>query len=276
MNRSNPLSPDARRVLELGAHVEPPSSEQSDRMDRALAALFRAGRVTASGAGALGSPEQRATSPEKSAVHRRPVPPPARRSLESTLGMSAGKLCIALGALAATAAASFWLGRISTPDDSGPGDGAPRADATLVANSGAPTPGAPALSATALSAPAHSPPTRAAAAVPGSTMPDRAPAAERPRPPAQRRSPASAAQGLAAEIEQLADAEAALRRGRAQRALHLIERRSVQHLVEQAAALRVIAECDMGTAGSAQDAREVLARWPASAFQTRITRACGL
>jgi hypothetical protein len=49
----------------------------------------------------------------------------------------------------------------------------------------------------------------------------------------------------------------------------------VQHLLEQAAALRAIAQCELGVAAAATRARDVLERWPASAFQPRIARACG-
>jgi hypothetical protein len=48
----------------------------------------------------------------------------------------------------------------------------------------------------------------------------------------------------------------------------------VQHLLEQAAALRAIAECELGVATASRSVRDVIERWPASAFQARIARAC--
>ncbi|HTV20402.1 MAG TPA: hypothetical protein VMG12_17080 [Polyangiaceae bacterium] len=316
MNRSTPLSPDARRLLELGSHVEPPTTEQNDRMDRALATLFRAGRAPAGGAGsALGSVEP-GSIPEKSAIHRRPLPPPSRRSLESLFGLNASKLWLALGALAATASASFWLGRVSTPSievrdeatvvesvsasavssTAGPSSAvspssrlavpmlpAPSLRATLVPP---PSPemtphtlatGADVLPASAAQRAEGRPSPQAnAPAIYASAPTHDAIAVHKPRARASERPKARDPLGLAAELEQLAGAEAALRQGRAERALLLLEQRSVHHLLEQAAALRAIAECDLGTVSGADGARSVLARWPGSAFQTRITRACGL
>jgi hypothetical protein len=81
---------------------------------------------------------------------------------------------------------------------------------------------------------------------------------------------------LGAEIEQLARAEAALRQGRASAALAQLERRAVQHLVEQASALEAIARCELGAESGRDRARTVLQRWPASAFVARVRDACGL
>jgi hypothetical protein len=101
-------------------------------------------------------------------------------------------------------------------------------------------------------------------------------AAERPVVSQHGAARARASLGLAAEIEQLARVEAALRQSRPAHALVVLEERSVQHLLEQAAALRAIAECDLGSAAAARRARDTLERWPTSAFQSRIANACGL
>src|SRR5690349_1542242 len=139
MNRSTPLSADARRLLELGSNVEPPTAEQNERMDRALASLFRAGRPapTPAASSPLGRAQQRSTSPhgrrgngskhapgnghlqehEPSGVRLRIAARTTPRSFDPTLGLRDAKLWLTLGALAATASASFWLGRLSTPGD---------------------------------------------------------------------------------------------------------------------------------------------------------------
>jgi hypothetical protein len=81
--------------------------------------------------------------------------------------------------------------------------------------------------------------------------------------------------GLAAEIERLARAEAALRQGRSSSALSELELPAA-HLVEQAAALRAIANCELGRGAAVLGAGEALRRWPGSAFAPRIRAACGL
>jgi hypothetical protein len=293
MTRSAPLSPDARRLLELGSKVEPPTAEQSDRLDRALAPLFRAGRVgAASSSGSSLAVERDATTgdphsfarqsavAERSAIHRRPSLRPAPRPVESLLGLARGKPWFAFGALAITASASFWLGRVSSPAED-----ARRLDPAVVASvlatptlSTLPRPPSAALASAAPVA-ASASPAPSGEASPAPTAALGAPAIhasldlERRRVPAARPRESS---GLAAEIEQLARVEAALRQGRAEQALILLERRTVHQLLEQAAALRAIASCELGVAAAARAARDVLERWPASAFQPRIANSCGL
>jgi hypothetical protein len=334
MSRSTPLSAEARRLLELGSHVEPPTSEQDERMARALAPLFRTGRPgpltlegaatpTRASAPAAGSPlggaEARSANPhgashgnapghENTGVRVRaasratprffgPLPGLGPRHSWGPLhGLRDAKLWLTLGALAATASASFWLGRLSTPAELAPTEFAlagltladlpPALDAhrpeRVVAPPAEPT---PALASASLAAPLVDAPDRAVSNLEPSSLalssvPQPEPGAaggaraashtSRPRAGTQ----AQRSLGLAAEIEQLARAEAALRQGRAAHALLVLEQRSVQHLKEQAAALRAIAECELGVATAAGSAREVLERWPASAFQPRIARAC--
>jgi hypothetical protein len=346
VNRSTPLSADARRLLELGSQVEPPTAEQDERMGRALAPLFRTGRTGP--ASTTGSPigaEPRSMSPrgpihvtagehERSGIRWRVTPRAATRWLEplrSLEPLKDAKLWLTLGALAATASASFWLGRLSTPAELAPTElaGAKLAGAELAAaehespldargaaNRFAPAAGAaPAIASASWAASLLDAPDRAVSSVtpsvpeaassaraavhaplldtmPGDTalpdtpLPDTAlpdtllpshPRPSQPLPsnePNLRRGTRGRPLGLAAEIEQLARAEAALRQGRPARALRVLEQRSVQHLVEQAAALRAIAECELGVATASRSKRDVLERWPASAFQARIARAC--
>jgi hypothetical protein len=229
------------------------------------------------------------------------------------------KLWLTLGALAATASASFWLGRLSTPAELAPAGlaGAELAPAGLAPTELVSARVGPALDVrTAASLMAPAPEAGARPAAGGALSPAnvaaspldpsdrlmssgapslaiaagevRAPArtslphamlslAKLPPEPAVRERAGARAQrslGLAAEIEQLARAEAALRQGRAAHALVVLERGSVRHLLEQAAALRAIAECELGLSTAAGSARDVLERWPASAFQPRIARAC--
>jgi hypothetical protein len=321
MNRSTPLSADARRLLELGSHVEPPTAEQDERMGRALAPLFRSGRTgpTSTTGSPLG-PEQRSLSPrgpspvtarehERSGIRSTAAPRAATRLLETLRSLEPlkdAKLWLTLGALAATASASFWLGRVSTPAELAVAEQGSPLDARGV-SSLAPAAGAtPALAsaswaASLLEAPDRSVSSRAPSvpeaasstppgvhaplpdAMPGdATRPDAMLLPSNPRPspplpsnePNRRRGTPARSLGLAAEIEQLARAEAALRQGRAAHALRVLEQRSVQHLMEQAAALRAIAECELGVATASRSMRDVLERWPASAFQARIARAC--
>jgi hypothetical protein len=325
MNRPAPLSPEARQLLELGSHVEPPTLEQNERMDRALALLFRAGRAGPSpGAGSpLGGSEQRSASPangagtphhggrlhdggtassQRSGLHARPRAPRATPGfLQPWQGLNGSKLWLALGALAATAGASFWLGRLSTPTDEARVAASSVTASSVTASSvtasdvvvssvaasrvGAPTELAPVLAPAPevpeVLATLESAAPRASAASMGSAASTAsagpiARAAERPAAAQRGAPPARGSLGLAAEIEQLARVEAALRQGRPAHALVVLEQRSVQHLLEQAAALRAIAECDLGGATAIRRARDTLERWPASAFQARIANACGL
>jgi hypothetical protein len=314
MNRSTPLSADARRLLELGSHVDPPTAEQDERMGRALAPLFRTGRIgPTSTAGSPLGVEQRSVSPggpshvttrehEQSGIRLRTAPRPATRWLEPLQGLKDAKMWLTLGALAATASASFWLGRLSTPAELAPAGLAPTMLAA--AELAAAEQESPLASASwaaslldssdgAVSSRAPSVPEAAssARAIVATTLPDTMPAdampadamladpllPSKPLPsnePSLRRGTRARSLGLDAEIEQLARVEAALRQGRAERALRLLEQRSVQHLLEQAAALRAIAECELGVATASRSVRDVLERWPASAFQARIARAC--
>jgi hypothetical protein len=328
MNRSAPLSADARRLLELGSHVEPPTAEQNERMDRALAALFRTPRPGPATGSPLGAAEQPSAGPlheaaggmgkpagngELSGIRLRAAPRARSRFFEPLHGLGDGKLWLTLGALAATASASFWLGRLSTPaEEGGAIEAQTSASVALLASSESDrTESMAAIGASALGLlEAVAPSARPTSTSPTSASPTFAPrplaaagqlaavpaavSDESAAPPGggvhtpQHASPARAkpglrrdgarslrSAGLAAEIEQLARAEAALRQGRAEHALVVLEQRSVQHLLEQAAALRAIAQCELGVASAPGSARHVLERWPASAFQPRIMRACG-
>ena len=115
------LSPAARRLLELGSQVAPPTAEQTARLDHALEPLFRASRVTsppASGSPARERDPRSTPSVESRLLAARGARP--SRSMQQLFGLGGGKLVVALGALAATAGASFWLGRISRPGESSP------------------------------------------------------------------------------------------------------------------------------------------------------------
>jgi hypothetical protein len=342
MNRSTPLSADARRLLELGSHVEPPTAEQDERMERALAPLFRTGRpapFALEGAGAptraptpaagspLGGAEQRAANLRRRADHEATHGSPhehersgvrlraAPRALPAWLGPLQGlrdaKIWLTIGALAATASASFWLGRLSTPAElasvevtsfevasvevvsaglAPPLHARPAETVVAPPAEAAPALASASLAASPLDAPelavsgqaessqaessqpvSSQPPSTRAPSVPDAASGDGA-VVRTSLPRGGTRAHRSL--GLAAEIEQLARAEAALRQGRAGHALVVLGQRSVRHLQEQAAALRAIAECELGVATAAGSAREVLERWPTSAFEPRIARAC--
>jgi hypothetical protein len=256
----------------------------------------------------------------------RTAPGAATRLLEPLQGLKDAKMWLTLGALAATASASFWLGRLSTPAELAPvglaaaelavaelavAEHESPLDARNAASRVAPAPGAaPAIASASWAASLLDSPNGAVsslapsaqeatgsarAAVPATlphtmlsdtTLPDKTPPdtlfPSNPRPseplpsnePSLRRGTRARSVGLAAEIEQLARAEAALRQGRPEHALRVLEQRSVRHLLEQAAALRAIAECELGVATASRSVRDVLERWPDSAFQARIARAC--
>jgi len=270
-----PLSAGARELLELGSHVEPPTSEQCERMDRVLLPLFASGRAGVAGAGAgRALLERRALGPELMLARPRRS---LRRGLTNALGAGTTKLVLALGALTATAAAAFWLGRLSSAPPVAP-FASPTSALALAP---------PALSLAAPASTAAAAPEAAAAPTPEpAPMPQPAPALQlassavaapvvMPRAVHAPR-PASSAIDLGAEIEQLARAEAALRQGRAGAALAQLERRAVQQLVEQASALEAIARCELDDAGGRERARTVLQRWPSSAFVARVRDACGL
>lgn len=279
-----PLSPAARELLALGSHVEPPRSEQLERMDRAVARLVALEGAAPPDAGAL--LERRPLGSGLGRHDASGVAAPAWRTLRDGLGSSAGKLALALGALAATASASFWMGRVSAPAGA---DAASDGAALL-----APALGEAALAALAPGGAVPARPVDEAAARPVAVVGEpvtanvdrlvrskagepgslgSSPSARGAMAPAQPARPKSAGGfGLAAEIERLARAEAALRQGRARRALAELEPPAT-HLVEQAAALRAVADCALGERASAG---EVLQRWPASVFAARIRAECGL
>jgi len=276
------LSPQARELLELGSFVAPPTAEQDERMDRALARLIALDRAAATRLGQSGSPRA-----------------PKWRLNRALASSSAGKLWLALGALAATAGASFWMGRASLPDDTEPTSTTAALELPAIAAPSDLPPQLPVQAAEAArveatsAAPAPSEPSLLALEVPTTTSDDALPLA-RPQtalaigvqhPPDPGAAPAPRAKrtsstepsplGLSAEIQRLARAEAALRQGRPQQALVELEPPAA-HLLEQAAALWAIAECTLDRAPSAPRARETLQRWPASAFAPRIREACGL
>lgn len=276
MKTPAPLSPAARRLLELGSRVEPPTPEQSERLARALEPLL--------------SPEP---SPRPALSLRTGAP----RLLSRARGaLRIGSAQVVLGALAATASAAFWLGRVTTepaapavPPESRPAPPAELpagAEATVSGLAPSPTPPAP----LAPDAPGGPRPAASGGALPAASA--QAPA--RPSAPAQalRPPPASLASqpspsdaplpALAAparstrlsdEIEQLAHAEAVLRQGRAADALSYLDTLSIEHLLEQATALRVVAQCEAGL-GSTESARELFERWPESPFGARVLGAC--
>jgi hypothetical protein len=283
MKTSEPLSPAARRLLELGSLVEPPTAQQCERMDRALAPLFGAGRL-APLADATSRPSASRGAIETEAFLGRPREKLAvlSRAVRHRLGLGSTKLVLAVGALAATAGASFWLGRVWTP----PAE--PRemsasflpSESDALARSAAPAASelAPSPESSTLEAPStleasSTPKTGADDDVPlsasstlGGGVRSRPGARDKPRP----------STGLAAEIERMARVEAALRQGRPARARDYLDQRKAEHLVEQAEALRAVADCQSGLESSAVRAEQVLRRWPASAFQSRIRDACGL
>jgi hypothetical protein len=268
------LSPAARQLLELGSVVEPPTAEQDERMDRALARLIALNRAGASTR--LGGSRQRGAL-----LERAPGTPTGRLPLLSGSAMT--RLLLALGALAATAGASFWVGRASVPEEP-ERPSATAAEAPLQVASEA----SPAVATSVQQPPRLDEATNAgggqlarSTSVPIEAAALRAPRSIPPRAvppragPARALAPQTAPLGLNTEIQRLARAEAALRRGRAQRALVELEPPAT-HLREQAAALRAIAECTLDREPAAARARETLLLWPTSAFAPRIREACGL
>ena len=301
------LSPEARQLLELGSFVAPPTPEQDARMGRALARSIALDRAAAPAArlGPSGSPGARAP------LERTPRGPAWR--LSSALPRSGlSKLWLTVGALAATAGASFWVGRASVAERTQPASATvvvempvqvPVAASREMSQQMSGTPRAmlqevlqqlPAASVQPAEARADAV-SKGASLGPSARSPDdtmhtevgsgvRAPtpldAGANPSiaPRAKRASspevPPSPL-GLSAEIARLARAEAALRQGRATQALIELEPPAA-HLHEHAAALRAVAECTLDRAHAAPAARETLERWPASAFAPRIREACGL
>lgn len=289
MKEPMPLSPAARQLLEAGIRSNAPSPEESERMHGALAPYFRAPPLEpAAGGGPLSGPLWGA---------------------RQVLGVSAGKLALAVGALAVTASAAFWAGRL-TVAGADPGEDA--ASTTLTAPLAAPGP-AVASRADLGGRAAVTPLDRerpsaiasdegprddlervgaqqrpALATVPAAvarvtkSAPERRPGVAVPagrsldeRPPSDT---------LGAEVAQLGRVEAALRRGRPAEALAALQGLEIRQLAEQATALRAIARCEAeGRAGAPQvgagsesaELRALLERWPHSAFAARVRRACG-
>jgi hypothetical protein len=305
---SEPLSPAARRLLELGSIVDPPSVEQCERMDRALAPLFGAGRSAPLGDSPPRSAAERSVAGTEALLgrprHKLGVSDKLgsmSRSVQDRLALGSTKLVLAVGALAATAGASFWLGRAWTPPAEpsamtasvGPAETDALARSRVLTTSELPAVSHAAVSHAAVShaavsraAVSHAAVSRAAMSPTSATQ--KTPAAD-DAPPLASSPPADArrqgdgapgkprpSSGLAEEIERMARVEAALRQGRPARALEYLGQGKAEHLVEQAEALRAVAGCQSGMKSAALDAHEVLQRWPASAFQSRIRDACGI
>lgn len=256
MKPLSPLSTAARELLEEGSRVAPPSAEQSERMARTLAPLFE------SAGSAL--PGTAVSAPRGSGGTSRLL-----------LGGS-GKLLLAVGALAASHGASFWLGRVSSRVE----QSAPQAVAGLAASV------APALAApppvTVLAPLAPPPAAPLATTPPPAALPSAAPSSaalpSRAHPPVN-----PGATGLRADIQRLSRADAELRGGRPSDALRLLATPVVRELREQAAALRAVAGCMLAAsraAGAADlasaqgDARAMLERFPDSPYEARVRSAC--
>jgi hypothetical protein len=293
MKSPEPLSPSARYLLELGSQVEPPSEEACDRMDRALSPLFRIlPPIAPPGATrSFGSRSQSQMGSELASSPRRGGP--LWRSIASSLGSATGKFVLAFGALAATTSAAFWMGRASARL-------APPPMASTVP--AALTPSPPSfhpLDDLVLEQPlvTGQPPPNPAPLTGPEGASARAPMQDTPPRAGSGQQKPRRASGLGMEIEQLARAEGALRAGNPGRALAQLGELRKPRLLEQAEALRAVAECEIEVSRSdsarAQSAgrlalerssparvpahaRAVIARWPASAFQARIRDACGL
>lgn len=293
MRDSAPLSPAARELLELGSHVEPPSPEQQQRMDRALALLVAVDRAAPPSLparlqrGPFGSGARRDGAGHSLASTR----PWLASAVAARAASGAARLVplralpgwLALGAVAAAASVSFWMGRVSAPLEQPAPRSALEAPAPLAALE-QPAP-VLALALPALELPALELPPTEAVVLAASASPSRGEAnagatslvparLDPPAPAARRRPERIALDGLAAEVARLARAEAALRKGHARNAWLELEAPAA-HLVEQTTALRAVAECELGERTGAANGRELLRRWPGSAFLPRVRAACG-
>jgi hypothetical protein len=92
--------------------------------------------------------------------------------------------------------------------------------------------------------------------------------------------PTGAARSLADELAKIAAAEAALREGRITRTLQLLDEHRRSHpqgeLAPEAAALRIVARCELGATGATQAAARWLADNASTTSRRRIAIACGL
>jgi len=286
MRGSAPLSPAARELLELGSQVEPPSPEQQQRMDRALALLVAVDRSAPPSLparlqrGPIGSGARRDGAGHWLASRLRPS---LASAVAARAASGAAQLGLALGALAAAASVSFWMGRVSAPLEQPAPRSALEAPAPLAALE-QPAPRL-ALEMPALEMPALELPPPEAVVLAASASPARGEAnagaaslvparLEASAPAARRRPERLARDGLAAEVSRLARAEAALRQGHAREAWLELEAPAT-YLVEQTTALRAVAECALGERTGAANGRELLRRWPGSAFLPRVRAACG-
>lgn len=131
-------------------------------------------------------------------------------------------------------------------------------------------------------APAEIPPS-VPSVEPSTTTAPRAVEAGTPRTPNRASAAAgasSATRSLALELEQIGAAESALRSGRIDRTLTLLDEYERSHpdgaLAPEAAALRTIARCELGASGSTETARRWLRANPKATSRRRIEIACGL
>ena len=234
------LSPRARRLFELARGQDEPDAETRRRVARALSMKVAAGAsLTAAGASAAG------------------------------WGMVLAKSALAI-AVTGGLATGAWL-TLRTPRPAHPPVASPP-PAPLVAK---PAPAVPVAET-----PSREPPPSNPAREPGK-VPSYRKLNRPPMPPAPTdRSPAVGADdGLRAETEALRLAQQALRKGRPEQALRLLDEQDLRFreglLLQERAAARILALCQ---AGRVEEARRQAIRferaWPRSALLGRVRAAC--
>jgi len=241
------MSPETEAFLESVRAAEDPTLADEDRVLRALQATLAAGAVV--GSGAAGKVTQ--------------------FGAWSVAGGFKGAAVI-VGSLAIGGLAAVHWG--ATSAERAPASVASLASVTL------PVPAVRPVATAApegLTAPPAAPVAPAPKASPAPALPERALRAAT-APPAQAPASASAA-GLRAELELLARAQAALRRGDGAAALSTLDAAPARHsqLGAERATLRILALCALGRVVEAQRAAALLERSePGSLQRDVISRSC--
>jgi hypothetical protein len=239
-----PLSPTARRLLELSLGQDEPDALSCDRVARSLAARIASGVDV----GAVGT-----------AI---PIPPAMTGVASASLGAVVAKT-VMVACVGGALATGGWM---------------------ALRSSHHPVSSPPHRAATAPIAPASPPgPSPAPAPILAQPSPDlsasRKPARPRPEPKAASSVAPRNPDHLRDETEALRSAQQALRDGQGQQALRLLEEQDAHFrdglLAQERSAARVLALCQTGSVAQARVQAELFERrWPRSALMARVRFAC--
>ena len=242
------LSPEAKGIIEAARGGDEPTPRDRKRVRTSLLVRLGAGVAAGSAATSAGSGA-------------------AAAGAGKAIGMGTLVSFVPKGIAVLSAVGFIGLGAYAVQQDPSPAPPSPAVAPASAVSARAPVPAAPVASS----------PDHESEPVDKNEEPEEP---DRPRPSAMRidKEPVDAAPGLAEEVDCLRNAHHALREGRADEAMEVLERDSQapsSALAQERAAMRVFALCRMGKVEQArQEAEAFLARWPHSPHATRVASSC--